>query len=229
MADGAPPARRSLGQRAFYALAKAVTLLALLVFFRLRRRGRAHAPRTGALLIVANHQSYLDPPMIGVTLARQFHPLARAGLFESRWFGWLLRTVNSIPIRTEGNADTSAMRRALELLHAGAIVLIFPEGTRTQTGEVGAFERGAGVLIKRAQCPVAPAAVEGAFEAWPRSRKWPRLFSKVGVVIGEPIPHDELLREGVDAALDRLRNEVVRLKSELQAERAGKARRGGSG
>lgn len=212
-----------------YATAKALSLWALWLFFGFRRYGRRNVPKRGALLLVANHQSYLDPPIVGVCLRRQFHPIARAGLFESAHFAWLIRQLNAIPIREDSRGDTAAMKRALELLGQGEIVLLFPEGTRTQTGEVDEFKRGAGLLIKRAQCPVAPVAIDGAFEAWPRTRKRPRLFQRIRVKIGEPIPHDELLTDGADAALVQLREEVVRLLEELRAMHGGRRGQGAAG
>jgi len=199
----------SLGQRLFYWVCRTTMLWTLRVFFRFRRRGMQRIPRHGAVLLVANHQSYLDPPIIGVCLSRQMNPIARAGLFVNTAFSWFLGRLNTISIREDGAGDTAAMKKALRLLKAGEIVLLFPEGTRTETGEVGEFKRGAGLLIKRAKCPVAPVAIDGAFEAWPRTRKTPKLFSRVRVQIGEPIEHDELMTGGVDAALERLRGDVV--------------------
>jgi len=181
-------------------------------------RGRANAPRKGGALIVANHQSYLDPPLVGAWLPRQFHAVAREGLFQSRRLNWIITRLNAIPVREDGEPDANVIRQTVALLRAGELVLIFPEGTRTETGDVGEFKRGVGLLLKRAGTPVIPAAIVGAFEAWPRSRKRPRLFSRLGVKYGPPIESEALLADGADAALDRLRAEVIRLKEELSAE-----------
>lgn len=173
-------------------------------------------PKKGALLLICNHQSYLDPPAVGLCLHRQFHPIARSGLFESARFAWLIRMLNAIPLREGDRADAAAMRMAIDLLKSGEVVLVFPEGSRTETGEIGEFKRGAGLLLKRSSCAVTPVAIDGAYEAWPRSRKRPKVFSRVGVQVGAPIPHDELLKDGVDTALERLRTEVVQLRRELR-------------
>ncbi len=219
MADRAlNPKRRSVFQIVVYASIWLFTLVALKSLFGLRRYGRRHIPKRGALLLVANHQSYLDPPAIGVCIHRQFHPVARAGLFHSAHFGGMIRMLNAIPIREDGRGDTAAMRTAIDLLNSGEVVLVFPEGSRSETGEIEEFKRGVSLLLKRTNCPVAPVAIDGAFEAWPRSRKRPKLFTRIGVLIGEPIAHEALLVDGAEPALERLRADVMRLRDELRAK-----------
>lgn len=210
--------RKSLFQRVFYAVCWVGALITLKLLFGLRRYGMRNLPKRGAVLLISNHQSYLDPPVIGLCLHRQFHPIAREGLFEAPRFAWLIRMLNAIPLREGGQADSAAMRQAIAALNAGEPVLVFPEGSRTENGEIGEFKRGVGLLLKRSACVVAPVAIDGAFEAWPRSRKRPKPFSRIGVMIGEPIPHDELLADGVDAALERLRTEVVQLRRDLRGK-----------
>lgn len=212
-------ADRSIVQWSVYWSVRTIALAVLKIFFRLKRIGIERLPRTGPVLLVANHQSYLDPPMIGVSVPRQFHPIGRAGLFVSPVFAWLLRMLNTMPIREDGRGDADAMKRALAILEQGEVVLIFPEGSRSANGEIGEFKRGASLLLKRSGCPVVPVAIEGAFDAWPRSRKFPILFRCVRVRFGDPIPHDELLADGAEAALERLRMEVIRLRDELRMAR----------
>lgn len=172
-------------------------------------------PLDGPLLLVANHQSFLDPPAIGSPIwDRHFEFLARATLWNFGPFGKLIQNLNSIPIGEGG--DAAAMKEALNRLHAGRAVMVFPEGSRTHDGKTQEFKRGAAVLVKRAKCPVLPAAIEGAYDAWPRSNKRPRIFGPpIAVAYGHPIPHDELLKDGPDAALDRLAREVETLRGEL--------------
>lgn len=172
-------------------------------------------PRTGACLIIANHQSYLDPPLIGLTTLRPLHYVARIGLFESAAFAWLIRALNAVPIRESGS-DAKAMREVLKRLEGGASVVLFPEGARTHDGAVRPFKRGVGLIVKKSHCPVVPMAIEGAYDAWPRRMGRPRLFGcRLAAAVGEPIPHDELMRDGADAALQRLHDEVEKLRAEL--------------
>ena len=81
------------------------------------------------------------------------------------------------------------------------------------------FKRGVAVVVKRAKCPVQPVAVEGCFDAWPRGRNFPKLRGiRIAVAFGAPIPHEDLMRDGPDTALERLAREVDRLRLELRAE-----------
>lgn len=211
----------------WFALSRFVSLQFLRLFFRYRRHGAHHIPATGAVLLVANHQSYLDPPLVGtLCMHRAVHFVARLGLFGNKFFSWLITSYNSIPIR-ENTGDIAAMKEAIRRLEMGAAVLIFPEGSRTEDGSMTEFKRGVSILLKRASCPVVPIAVEGAFEAWPRSRRWPRvLVTRVASKAAPPIPHDELLKDGTDAALRRLEGIIdamrLELRAELRAESGGK-------
>lgn len=197
---------------------------ALHVGFGLRVTGSERVPPTGPLLLAANHQSYLDPPAISTSvLHRHTTFIARAGLFKVKPFAWLISTLSAIPLR-EDSGDAAAIRATIGALEQGQMVLIFPEGSRTETGQIGEFKRGVALLVKKARCPVVPAAIAGAFEAWPRSRKFPRLFGKpVRVAFGEPIPYDALMKDGPDAALALIRARVVALHASLTASAAANA------
>ncbi len=209
-------AKSSLAHRAFFSFCRSFSLAVFTLAYRLRRLHIDRVPRTGPVLIVANHQSYLDPPLIGVCLShREIHPVARVGLFNIRPLAWLIRALNAIPIR-EGAGDVAAMKEALMRLKNGAAVVIFPEGSRTFDGAVSPFQRGAALLVKRSSCPVLPIAIEGPYDAWPRSRKRPRFWrQRISIMVGEPIAHDELLKDGPDAALERLRREISTMRDQL--------------
>lgn len=202
----------SLGAILFYEAIRIGTQIGLMAAFGFRWRNANALPRKGAVLVVANHQSYLDPPLVGCAMkGRQFDFLARAGLFDVPWLKPLIVALHSVPVRESGG-DTASIKEILRRLEMGRVVLIFPEGTRTMDGSIGPFKRGAAVILRRSRCPVLPVGIAGAHEAWPRGGK-PRLFTgPVVVQVGEPIPHDELLEGGVDAAMDRLRTEVERLR-----------------
>ncbi len=217
--DAAAPRTTSLAQRVFYWFCWAFCLFALTAFFRLRRYHTERFPRTGAFLIAANHQSHLDPPTVGVcNTARPTHFLARAGLFKNRAFAWLITAVNSVSIKEE-SGDLGAIREILARLETGVPVLVFPEGARTPDGEIHDFKRGIALLLKRAKCPVVPVAIEGAFDAFPRHRRIPRLLGgRIAVMVGHPIPHDELLKDGAEAGLARLKREIETMRSELRAK-----------
>lgn len=200
-----------------YTIARSISAMLCTVLYRHRAYGARRVPAQGAVLLVANHQSYLDPPVIGVGVGhRHLDFVARLGLFGGRVLAWLLKQFNSLPIREHGG-DTGAIKEILRRLDDGRAVLIFPEGTRTFDGAMTEFKRGIAVVVKRSGCPVVPIAVEGCFDAWPRQRNWPSLFGKrVAVAFGQPIPHEELMRDGADAALLRLAAETQRLRIRLR-------------
>lgn len=173
-------------------------------------------PPSGALLVAANHQSYLDPPLVGGMSDREMHFVARSGLFSFGPFGWLIRRLNSVPLK-EDAGDVAAIKEVVRRLEQGNAVVIFPEGSRCEDGAMHGFKRGVALLVKRAKCPVVPVAVEGCFDAWPRGSS-PRLLGKrVAVKYGRPIAYEELMRNGPDAALDRLADEIDRMRLELRA------------
>ncbi|MCB9847411.1 MAG: 1-acyl-sn-glycerol-3-phosphate acyltransferase [Phycisphaeraceae bacterium] len=203
-------------QRAFYWLCWWISLLTVTVLFRYRRFGRRNAPREGAFLIVANHESYLDPVLVGCAIDHQpVTPLARRSLFDNIFFGTLIRLLGSVPIDETGG-DVAAIKEGVRQLRAGRIVSLYPEGGRSHDGTIQPFKRGALLLIKRSTVPILPVAVAGAYNAWPRSKRFPRIFGpRVAVNVGEPIAHEDLLKDGDDAALRRLEQIIAGLKAEI--------------
>lgn len=207
----------SLADLALYEACSFLTTLVLLVCYRMRAFGLENVPDRGPMLIVANHQSFLDPPLIGapITARRHLDFIARVGLFSGRAFGGLLRGLNAIPIRQD-ESDMVAIKETLRRLEMGRAVVVFAEGSRTPDGSVHQFKRGLAVLVRRARCPVVPAAVEGPFDAWPRHRAVPRPWGRVAVAFGPPIDHAALMASGPDAALERLREEIIIMRSRLR-------------
>jgi len=199
----------TLWHAALYECGRALSLAFATFFYRFRSFGSRNVPARGPVLIVANHQSYLDPPLVGSPVRqRQCAFVARGGLFRSRPLAWLLSAVNSIAIR-ENEPDTAAIREVLRLLEGGHAVVLFPEGTRSPDGSMTPFKRGVAVIVKRARCTIVPAAIEGAFDAWPRNARFPRLIRRrVAVMYGAPIDSERLLAAGPDAALDRLARQI---------------------
>ncbi len=187
--------------------------------FGYRRFGRSRVPMSGACILVCNHQSHLDPPAVGsLAMGRGVHFLARGTLFNSPAFGWLIRQLNSIPLR-RGEADLVAIKEALKRLEYGAAMVVFAEGTRSEDGALKPFERGTLLLLRKSRCPIVPVAVEGFHDIWPKGQKRPRLFGGVSAgMVGEPIPHDELLKDGPDEALRRLAREIDAMRLELRAK-----------
>jgi 1-acyl-sn-glycerol-3-phosphate acyltransferase len=142
-------------------------------------------PAEGGVLVVSNHQSFFDPPLVGMGSRRRMNYLARDTLFRFAPFRWLIRSLDAIAIDREG-LGLSGMKEALRRLKRGEMVLIFPEGTRTPDGEIAPFLPGFTALAVRSRAAILPVAIEGACNAWPRDRKLPRL-GRVRVHYGQPI------------------------------------------
>jgi 1-acyl-sn-glycerol-3-phosphate acyltransferase len=212
--DPGLPLRQVLFYRAIYWPVLALFTL----IYRARFFGVQNIPRSGGVLIVANHQSHLDPPLLGVAIRhRNMAAIAREGLYRNPLFGALLRGLGTIPIK-EKEGDAGAMRAAIAQLKADRVVVIFPEGSRSPDGAMYSFKRGSWLLLAKSQIPVVPAAVEGCYDAWPRGTVFPRLIGqRVAVAFGEPIPFAELKALGADAALDRLAREVDALRLDLRS------------
>ena len=178
----------------------------LRLWFRLAHRPTfihpERIPAEGPCLIVANHQSFYDPPLIGCPVHwRLITFLSRASLYDSKLAGGIIKKLNTVPIR-DGEGDIRAIRDIIERLKLGEAVLIFPEGSRTFDGALQPFRDGAALVIRRAKCPVIPVAVEGAYDAWPRTKSKPKLGTRMMVMYGEPIDAAELKAGDINATLE---------------------------
>ena len=177
-----------------YKSVKPLAVAFMRAWFGLRVRGVEHIPSSGPALIVSNHQSILDPPLIGGAARRQIYFLAKAELFRIPLFGSLIRALHARPVRREGS-DPRALRTAAQLLEEGKALLVFPEGTRSLDGRLGEAKPGVGMLAVTSGAPVVPAYVSGTLEALPKGATWPRR-SQVSVSFG-PALHFEA-RTGAD-------------------------------
>jgi 1-acyl-sn-glycerol-3-phosphate acyltransferase len=168
-----------------YALLKSLTRLLAQLYFRIEAHGADNVPRTGPALIVSNHSSVLDPPLVGAVAPRPLHFMAKAELFGIPVFGRLIRAVNARPVR-RGESDPSALRASMRVLESGGALLVFPEATRRPEGMLGEGRPGAGMLAVLSGAPVVPAYIEGSGRAWPKGRTLPRPV-KVRVRFGRPL------------------------------------------
>ena len=183
--------------------------------FSLRTEGMRHVPAQGPALLIANHQSYLDPPLVGLAARRHLRFLARQSLFEQPLFARLIRSLNAVPIDQEG-LGLEGLRVILHYLRAGEAVLVFPEGERTHDGKLQLLRPGVQLLIKRARAPVVPVGIAGAYEAWPRRQSYPvpaLLFlpastGTLAVSIGRPLDADRLVALPRDRLLECLSVEL---------------------
>ncbi|HLJ96342.1 MAG TPA: lysophospholipid acyltransferase family protein [Gemmataceae bacterium] len=162
--------------------------------FSLRTQGHQHVPRRGPALLIANHQSFMDPILVGLAVRRHAVFLARQSLFRHRWLARLMRSLDAVPVNQEGFAR-EGLKTILEQLQEGRVVGIFPEGERTADGQIHPLRPGIHLLIKKLAIPIIPVGIAGAYDAWPRWRAYPipaPLFLPAGkgtiaVSVGRPL------------------------------------------
>ncbi len=181
--------------------------VSLYVLYRFRYRGRNNIPKSGPILFVANHQSNFDPAIVGVVARdRPFHGIARDTLFDSKLLSAYMRGFGVISIK-RGEADMVAIRKAITQLAAGRCVMMFPEGTRTKDGELGQFQRGFWLLMKKSKATVLPIGIDGAFGAYPIGLK-PKLRGYIESSAGEPIEAETLLEMGEEEGTKYIRSRL---------------------
>lgn len=206
-----PPAKTWF-QRFGYQCVRLSTWFAFRLMFRLKLLDLDRIPSSGPVLICGNHQSHLDPMLVGCCSRRRMNFLAKKQLFRYPPLSWLISFLDSIPIDREG-MSAGGIKETLKRLKRNEMVLMFPEGTRTPDGEMKTILPGFCALVKRTGAAVVPVGIQGAWEAWPRHRGYP-LPGRIVMSFGTPLlPAD--YRDLDDQALvvlleRRIREEMAR-------------------
>jgi 1-acyl-sn-glycerol-3-phosphate acyltransferase len=140
------------------------------IYLNLKVYGAVHVPKKGGFLVAANHASYLDPVIIGVACPRDLNYMARHDLFRNAAFAELLRQLHVFPVK-RATADISAIKEAIRRVHRGGGLLLFPEGSRTNDGNLQQAQAGIGFLAAKLGVPVVPAYVKGTYQSFPKGSK----------------------------------------------------------
>jgi len=177
----------------FYKFSRFICYLAAKMFFHLEIQGEDNFKKVKGAVYAVNHASYLDPVLAGVSTLRPVYYLARKTLFRTRFSNWLLRNVNAVPFNRDA-ADSSTLRKVIQLLKEDKIVLVFPEGTRSLDGRLQKAHAGVGFIVLKSGVPVVPAYVHGSYKIFPKNRKFFKI-AKARVTIGEPIYFDAWLKK----------------------------------
>jgi 1-acyl-sn-glycerol-3-phosphate acyltransferase len=191
------PTRMSLLWRALRGVARVLTTL----LFDLKVYGRRNIPRRGGAILAANHQSYLDPVLLGMALSRPLSYMAKSELFKNKFLKWLITSLHAFPVR-QGAGDVGAMKESIRRVQEGYLLNIYPEGTRTETGELFPILPGVALVVRRANVPVIPAVIDGAFDAWPPHAKFFRKFP-IMVMYGPAMDFTGLKGEQITGLIDR--------------------------
>ncbi len=176
---------------------------------------REHVPDDGPVILVSNHQSFLDPMIVGYGLQREVSYMARDSLFRNPIFGWFIRSVHAFPVR-RGEADMRAIKETFKLLKDGKVVLMFPEATRTRDGKITPFKPGLALLAQKAKATVVPVVIDGAFEAWPRTSLVPKPFVPVSASFGKPFLPSEFQNYSAKEFSEIIYARLLKMQKELR-------------
>ena len=191
------------------------------VWLRFRARGLENIPASGGGLILGNHSSFLDPLLIGMPLTRPVSFLARDSLFRIPVVGWILRNTYVKPLNRE-NASTASIRETVQRAEQGFLCGLFPEGTRSPSGEVGEFKPGFIALVRRMDRPIYPVGIAGTHLALGRQSLFLKPY-RVRLVFGKPILPEEIAgmkeRGREQELVEYVRSRVIACQREAEAWR----------
>ncbi len=193
----------------FYKLATGLAWLFYHIKFKITVVGRENIPKKlGGCIIASNHVSNNDPPFIGVTFKGRFTFMAKEELFKNPLFAWLIRRLGAFPVK-RGAKDFAAIDKAIESLDKGRTFIIFPEGTRSKTGELGRPKSGVSIIAVRAKAPVIPVFVKYGRKKFRRNAL---------ISIGEMLPKEEFQAELTDKrAIHEISNKIMGRIADLKA------------
>ena len=189
-----------------------VVLFLVFWFFKIIYRHKIYGVEDfypGAAILAANHTSFYDPPLLSISTPYEVHFLARKTLFDPPVFGSLIRRLNAHPVSGKPQ-DIGVFKTIMRLMKEGKKVIIFPEGKRSRSGALEPMKPGIAMLVSRTKAAVIPAYIHGAYDIWPASRKFPKLFGKTACVFGKPLHFEEGLSQ--EEVSFRIEQDILRLK-----------------
>ena len=191
-----------------YTLARIVVTIPTIAFYRVTVRGRKNVPKRGAAVLAPNHFSQADHFFVGVYLWRKVRFMAKSQIFGPPVLTYIFKVGGVFPVR-RGHHDDKAFETAYELLDQGELLLIYAEGGRSRSGELGSAKPGIGRIALESGAPIIPTAIHGSVGV----RGWKRLrFPRVTIEYGKPMtfavekePSRERQQEVADEIFDRVR------------------------
>ncbi|MYL59777.1 1-acyl-sn-glycerol-3-phosphate acyltransferase [Virgibacillus halodenitrificans] len=185
-----------------YKFARTIVAIILFPLYRIKVIGKENVPKQGPVIICSNHISNLDPPVVGITSPRDIYFMAKGELFEKPILGKLLLGIHAFPVK-RGLSDRNALRKGLKILDIQETLGLFPEGTRSKSGELGKPLAGAGFFALRSQAVIIPCAIIGPYKP----------FKRLKVVYGSPVDMEHYRQSKASAkeAADGIMEEISKL------------------
>ena len=197
----------------FYRLIRFIFVIYLKIFNHWLIKGKENIPRQGSAVLIANHVSLWDPVIFACSIDRTVHFMAKEELFKIPIIGKLFPALCAFPIK-RGQADRNALRIAGKLLHNGEVLALFPEGTRSKTGDLLPFHPGAALFALRSGAPIVVMYIAGSKTTFPLSRR-----GKIKVNISKPKYYEDLYEQKVTAEdLDMVTSDIMEEMKRLQKD-----------
>jgi long-chain acyl-CoA synthetase len=192
--------------------------------FDFKVRGLENLPANGPYLLCSNHQSYIDPLLLASALSwrifRNTFAVGTSEIFGTGFMRWLARQLRVVVLDPDANL-VPAMRAGAFGLNHGRILVLYPEGERTNDGNLRIFRKGAAILSVHTRAPIVPIAIEGFYEVWPRHKKLPK-FGPLEMTIGKPMippPASEASEATYEQFTAELKSKVAEMCEELGKQR----------
>jgi len=202
--------------RLWYKFWQVASMVVFCGFFRVRVFGRENVPLTGPVILLCNHQSFLDPILCGLGLQRELDYVARDSLFHNRWFGKYISSLNAFPIQRD-RADVAAIKLIIERLKNDRAIVLFPESTRTPDGKIRPIKSGFELIARKSRATTVPVVVDGAFEAWSRHQRLPAP-GKIQVIFGKAITPQESRNMGREEFVDCINRQLRSMQNHLRQQ-----------
>ena len=195
----------------FWDIAYAVCWLIFKSLYRFKAIGKENVPKTGRVIFVSNHKSYLDPVIVGLACyPRRISYMAKEELFQVPILKNLIKWLYAFPVKRE-RIDKKALKSALRVLREEGALGMFPEGTRRRSETLGSPHQGVVMIASKTKTPIVPIGILGANKVFPDDKRLPR-FPKIRVRIGTPLEiNDNLSKEELQRISENIMTEIAQL------------------
>ena len=166
----------------FYQIVRMIGYLLVHLFWSIEIKGEDSIKQEGPLILAANHVSYLDPIVLGISVKRQIFFITKKEIFEVPFLGLILKSLDAIPVG-RNRVNISSMKKSISLLKSGHILGIFPEGTRSLNGNLLEFNTGMIKIALKTGSPIVPVGINGTYEIYPPQARIPNIFKRTMITI----------------------------------------------